>query len=214
MLLLRYCAVVLLLAGSGLAAPKEHAVVLGKWRTVKAQADSGESGEVKIRKLLVDGRAVENTSGTPHDVTDRVFVIRRVYQINDALPGAHDDASPPQWAWRLGGWISVDRLTGHIAQLNLPSFDPEVTQASWYRDYAAYCGISEDGAKTYLVVWQLGRRKPILNKETSGPGCAPPHWERAPSRVTFIVAGEKASFTIRARGADPQAESKEEEGPQ
>jgi hypothetical protein len=98
--------------------------------------------------------------------------------------------------------------------LNLPAFDAEVSQASWYRDYAAYCGTSEDGAKAYLVVWQLGKRKPILKQEFSGPGCSPPLWERTPSRVTFILAGEKPSFVIRSRGADPQPEPSEEEGPQ
>jgi hypothetical protein len=108
----------------------------------------------------------------------------------------------------------VDRFTGHIAQLNLPAFDADISQASWYRDYAAYCGTSDDGAKAYLVVSQLGKRKPILRKEFSGLGCAAPKWERGPSRVTFIVAGEKSSFVVRSRSADAQPESNEEEGPQ
>ncbi|HEY6305185.1 MAG TPA: hypothetical protein VI488_01850 [Candidatus Angelobacter sp.] len=211
----RCFSVLLLLAGSGLAAPRQRAVVLGTWHTVKTLADSGETGEVRIRKLLVDGRVVEYTSGLPHDVTDRVFVIRRAYRINDALPPRpENEPPPPQWVWRLDGWISVDRFTGRVIPLNLPAFDSETSQASWYRDYAAYCGTSEDGAKGYLVVWQLGKRRPILSKESSGPGCAPPQWERTPSRVTFIVAGEKSSFVIRSRGADPQPEPREEEGPQ
>jgi hypothetical protein len=204
----------LLLAGSGLAAPRERTVVLGKWHTVKTLAESGET-EVRIRRLLVDGRTVEYTSGSPHDVTDRLFVVRRAYRINDALPLLRESAPPaPQWIWRLGGWISVDRITGHVVSLNLPAFDSEVSLASWYRDYAAYCGTSEDGGRAYLVVWQLGKRKPILKQEFSGPGCSPPLWERTPSRVTFVLAGEKPSFVIRSRGADPQPESSEEEGPQ
>jgi hypothetical protein len=208
------CLSMVLLAGSGLAASRDRAVVLGKWHTVKILADSGES-EVKIRRLLVDGRTVEYTSGPPHDVTDRLFVVRRAYRINDALPSLHEnEPAAPQWTWRLGGWISVDRLTGRVAPLNLPGFDAEVSQASWYRDYAAYCGTSEDGAKAYLVVWQLGKRKPILKQEFSGPGCSSPLWERTPSRVTFVLAGERPSFVIRSRGADPQPESNEEEGPQ
>ena len=63
-----------------------------------------------------------------------------------------------------------------------------------------------------MLVWQLGKRKPLLRKEIAGPSCPAPKWERAPSRVTFNVAGEKASFVVRARGADVQAEAAEEEG--
>jgi hypothetical protein len=43
--------------------------------------------------------------------------------------------------------------------------------ASWYRDYIAYCGISDDDKKLFAVVFQVGRRKPILKKylgEASG----------------------------------------------
>lgn len=203
--------VVVLLAGSGWAAPRQHTVALGKWHTVKTVADSGEAVEVRIRRLLVDAQVKEFTSGSAHEVTDRLFVIRRAYRVNDTLP--QDAQKTPRWVWRLAGWISVDRFTGHIAQLNLPAFDADISQASWYRDYAAYCGTSDDGAKAYLVVSQLGKRKPILRKEFSGPGCAAPKWERGPSRVTFIVAGEKSSFVVRSRSADAQPESNEEEGP-
>ncbi len=203
---------VLLLAGSSLAAPRQRTVVLGKWHTVKTLTDAGESGELRIRKLLVDARVVEYTAGPFHEVTDRLFVIRRAYRLNDALP--KDQPQVPQWIWRLDGWISVDRFTGRVTPLNLPAFDPDISQASWYRDYAAYCGTSDDGSKTYLVVSQLGKRKPILRKESSGSGCASPQWERAPSRVTFTVAGEKSSFVVRSRGAEPELESSQEEGPQ
>ena len=61
-------------------------------------------------------------------------------------------------------WLPVDRLTGRVSQLNLPEFDPFYSTASWYRDYIAYCGVSEDGKKLYAVVAQVGRRKPILKK--------------------------------------------------
>jgi hypothetical protein len=210
MFIARRLAVVLLLAGSGLAVPRQRSVVLGKWYTVRTWADSGESAQIKIRKLLVNERVVEYTFGPSHDVTDRVFVTRRAYRINDTLP--KDEPQAPRWVWRLDGWISVDRLTGHVASLNLPAFDAEISQASWYRDYVAYCGTSEDGSKAYLVVAQLAKKKPILRKEFPGPGCAFPQWERHPSRVTFVAAGEKASFLIHARGADPQPDQGEEEG--
>jgi hypothetical protein len=65
-----------------------------------------------------------------------------------------------------------------------------------------------------MVVSQLGKRKPVLRKEYSGPACAAPKWERSPSRVTFTAAGEKPSFVVHAHSADLQPETAEEEGPQ
>ena len=205
--LLFICAV-----GSATAAPKPHAVVLGLWQSVSIVPESGTAQRAKIRRLLVDDRFKEYTIGPPHEVTDRLFVIRRVYRQNDSLP--NDAKKPTQWIWRLGGWISIDRVTGHIAQLNLPAFDAEVSVASWYRDYAAYCGSSDDGSKVYMMVSQLGKRKPILKKELAGAGCPAPQWERGPSRVTFAAGGEKATFVVRGHGADLQPETAEEEGPQ
>jgi hypothetical protein len=61
--------------------------------------------------------------------------------------------------------------TGRVLQINLPDFDPYYFAASWYRDYLAYCGLSDDGQKLYAIVAQLGRRKSILKKslrEASG----------------------------------------------
>jgi hypothetical protein len=211
MSLARRVPLIVTLVASAWAAPRQHSVVLGKWQAVKTVADSGESRDVKVRRLIVDGRVKEYTAGPDHEVTDRLFVIRRAYRVNDSLP--QDPGQSSQWVWRLGGWISVDRSTGHVAQLNLPVFDPETSEASWYRDYAAYCGTSDDGEKAYLVVWQLGKRKPLLRKEFSGPGCSAPAWERKPARVTFTAGGEKNSFIVRTHGADAQAEAGEGEGP-
>ncbi len=194
------------------AAPRQHTIVLTRWRSVQIRSDAGTSQETRIRDLVIDGRVRESLTGPLHEVTERLFVVRRAYRLNDALP--EDSSKSPQWIWRLGGWISVDRQTGHVAQLNLPAFDVETSDASWYRDYAAYCGASDDGSKTYMMVAQLGRRKPILKKEVSASACSAPHWERTPSRVTFTIAGEKTTFAVRANGADLQPETAEEEGPQ
>lgn len=209
---LRSVLVMLALAACAGAAPRDHSVFLSEWRTVGAPVESGETREIRVRRLVIDGRTREYTFGPMHDVTDRVFVVRRAYRVNDWLP--EDRRQAPQWVWRLGGWISVDRVTGHVAQLNLPAFDSETSQASWYRDYAAYCGVSDDGAKAFLLVWQIGKRKPLLRKEFAGPGCELPKWERTPRRVTFAVAGEKASFVVSSRGADPQPEVGDDDGPQ
>ncbi len=204
--------IILLLSTSGLAAPKPHAIFLGQWHTVKTQ-DPSLAHTFRIRRLIVDGRVKEYTTGVPHDVTDRLFVIERAYRLNDSLPD--ESATTPHWTWQAGGWISVDRLTGHVASLNLPSFDPIVSAASWYRDYVAYCGVSDDGSKSYMMVSQLGRRKPILKKEFSGSTCSAPKWERAPSRVTFAPPdGVKATFVVQGRSADPTETSGQEESQQ
>jgi hypothetical protein len=55
-------------------------------------------------------------------------------------------------------------ITGHISQASLPEFDPDSSSGTWYQDYVAYCGISDDGRKLSAAVTQLGRRKPILKK--------------------------------------------------
>jgi hypothetical protein len=199
------------LIGSAFAAPRAHTVSLGQWRSVEARSDSGERQPMKVRELIIDGRTREYTTSSLHEVTDRLFVVRRAYRINDALP---EEKKPQQWVWRLDGWISVDRQTGHVAQLNLPAFDGNSSEVSWYRDYAAYCGASDDGSKNYMVVSQLGKRKPVMRKEYPGPACTAPTWDRSPSRVTFTIAGEKTSFVVHAHSADPQADTAEEEGPQ
>ncbi len=195
-----------------LAVPRSHTVALGKWQTVSFTSDSAQQPATKIRRLLVDDRFKEYTTGPIHQVTERLFVIRRVFRLNDSLPDDKDRS--PRWIWRLGGWISVDRATGHIAQLNLPAFDPDISQASWYRDYTAYCGTSDDGARLFMVVAQLGKRKPVLKREYAGTACGLPKWERQPSRVTFPGAGDKSSFVVHAHGVDLQPETSEEEGPQ
>ena len=201
--------IALLLVLRAAAAPRPHTVFLGKWHPAQTASDTGETRRIKIRGLIVDGRLREYTFGQTHDVTESVFVIRRVFRVNDMLPD--DRQTTPIWAWRMDGWISVDRATGHIAQLNMPAFDAELSEVSWYRDYAAYCGTSDDGSKAYLMVWQMGKKKPVLRKEFAGPSCEAPRWARGPSRVTFVAAGEKNSFLVRARGADPQPDVAEEE---
>ncbi len=203
---------IFLLTAGGFAAPKPHSIFLGQWHTVKT-LDPSPAHTFRIRRLIVDGRVKEYTTGLPHDVTDKLFVIERAYRLNDSLPD--DSAKTPRWTWQVGGWISVDRMTGHVAALNLPSFDPVVSAASWYRDYVAYCGVSDDGGKFYMMVSQLGRRKPILKKEFSGSSCAAPKWERAPSRVTFVPPdGAKATFIVQGRSVDPMESPGQEEGQQ
>lgn len=162
------------LANSAFSAAKPHIITFGKWTSVQWFAGTGAVDDkpllLKVRPLLVDTRVKEFTLGSAHDVTDRLFVVRRAFRVNDNLPQESDNA--PHWQWQRGGWLLVDRITGHISLINLPEFDVSYSATSWYRDYAAYCGISEDGNKIYAVVAQIGRRRPILKKLLAGESVA------------------------------------------
>jgi hypothetical protein len=168
---------------------------------------------------MVDGRVKEFALGSPHEVTDRLFVVRRVFRVNDSLP---EDSGGPRWQWQRGGWLIVDRLTGRISPINLPEFDPFYSAASWFRDYVAYCGVSDDGKKTYAIVAQLNRRKPILKKALSNDGppenaapdsaCPLPSWQRRPMRVSFEPGGSaKQMFAIRGHVVDLVSDADEED---
>jgi hypothetical protein len=223
-------AVLIPAASAAYAAPrKTHVVVLGATRKVAyskagdpAGAASGES-ELKIRALIVDGVVKEWTTGEAHDVTDRSFVVRRAIKLNDALPGegsapsekpapgdkpgdkpapaASTARAASTWVWQRGPWLLVDRVTGHATALKLPDYDPGVSQASWFRDYAAYCGVTASGKSLYAVVAQVAARKAVLAKKLSAfdpekhaePVCAPSEWQREPLRVTFHPTGKDAA---------------------
>jgi len=132
-----------------------------------------------------------------------------------------EEAGPtPRWRWQRGGWLLVDRVTGHITQINLPEFDPYYSLANWYRDYVAYCGVSDDGKKLYAIVAQLGRRKPILKKplgeatasDTPDSECPAPAWQRQPARATFETReDQKVTYAIRGRAVDVVTDNEQEE---
>ena len=205
--------------GNAEGAPKVHTIVFGKWMSVQWLAGIGTSSKaesMKIRPLLVDGRVKEYVQGSPHDVTDRLFAVRRVFRINDGLP---EDASP-RWQWQRGGWLLVDRITGRISPINLPEYDPFYSAASWYRDYVAYCGVSDDGKKTYAMVAQLSRRKPVLKTalgeaiaDDAGPdsACSVPEWQRSPVRVSFAAGSSKQTFAIRGHVVDVVVDSPDDD---
>jgi hypothetical protein len=131
-------------------------------------------------------------------VTDRSFVVRRVLRLNDSLPGDKPSAGDKHWVWQRGPWLLVDRVSGHVVALKLPDYDPAVSQVSWFRDYAAYCGVTPSGKSLYAVVAQVAARKPVLAKKLSAfdaeshpdPACTPADWQREPLRITFHPAGK------------------------
>lgn len=205
--------------GNAVGAPKIHTIGFGKWMTVQWAPGIGAAEKVetiKIRAVVVDGRAKEYAEGPIHEVTDRLFVVRRVFRVNDSMP---EDVNP-RWQWQRGGWLLVDRQTGRISSINLPDFDPLYSAVSWYRDYVAYCGVSDDGKKTYAVVAQLSRRKPVLRKvlgegiaDDAGPNsaCPVPEWQRSPVRVSFAAGPSKQTFAIRGHVVDVVSDAGEDE---
>jgi hypothetical protein len=216
------CGVVLCAVLCVSAAAKVHVIAFGKWTTVQWNAGTGGQDDkpvpLKIHALIVDGVVKEYVLGSPHEITDRLFVVRRVFRVNDSLP----EESTSRWLWQRGGWLLVDRVTGRVSALNLPEFDSFYSATSWYRDYAAYCGIADDGKKIYAVVAQVSRRKPVLKKLLSENGiaddaapdsaCVAPSWQRSPVRVSFDAAGAtRQTFAIRGHVVDVVNDADEDE---
>lgn len=205
------CVGLLCIAGvtfANAASAKVHTVTLGPVRKVpytppEATADnkSEEATSLHVRPLFVDEKQKEWTVGEAHDVTDRTFVIRRAFRINDALPG-----EAARWSWQPGPWLSVDRSTGHVAALHLPAFDPQVSEAIWFRDYAAYCGIlTTVKGGLVAVVAELGARKAVAQQKIGAwpqtdaphPTCSAAKWQRTPIRATIQPTnGQPITFDV------------------
>ena len=211
---------IVLLTNQADAATKVHVITFGKSTSVQWLAGSSTDKPVtlKIRALVIDGHVKGYAIGAPHEVTERLFVVRRAFRMNDSLP--QDPA--PRWQWERGGWLLVDRQTGHVSPINLPEFDVLYSAASWYRDYVAYCGVADDGKKTFAMVAQISRRKAVLRKQLSNPGiaddaapdsaCPPPVWQRSPVRVSFEQAGGASqTFAIRGHVVELVNDAEEEE---
>ena len=186
------------------AAAKRHLVALGRWSVVTRLSDEDGSKleDIKVRPLFVDGQIKEYTVGPAHDVTERVFVVRRIFRLNDALP---QESGPIRWRWEPGGWVVVNRLSGKVQTITLPGFDPDSSTVSWYRDYAAYCGVAGEAKKSLAMIVQLGRRRPLLSKaiENVANGCNAPQWQRNPPRATFETGGgQKFTFAVGSQSAD------------
>jgi hypothetical protein len=163
------------------AAPKQHVVSFGKWTSVKwfASDDLTQATDIKIRPLLVDGHVKEFTVGSAHDITEKIFAVQSMYRLNDSLP---EETGPSRWRWERGGWLLVDRVSGKVQALTLPELDPYYSTASWFRDYTAYCGISDDGKKLFAIVTQVGKRKPCSRKRSERQPNPIRRSQRAPRR--------------------------------
>jgi hypothetical protein len=192
-------ALALALPSSIFAAAKPHIIALGAAKKVPYSIAGDPAGaaasekELRVRPLVVDTKIKEWTTGEAHDVTDRSFAVRRAIRLNDALPTDKVE----HWVWQRGPWLLIDRVTGHITAVKLPDYDPAVSSVVWFRDYAAYCGLTASGRQLYAVVAQVAARKPVLAKKLGAwdpsdhptPACAASTWQREPLRITFQPTG-------------------------
>jgi hypothetical protein len=197
------CYVLFLMAFShAFAATKVHTVVLGSGKIVLYSVIGDPAGarptekQLRVRPLIVDDKVREWTTGESHAITDRSFVVRRALRLNDALPGDKVE----HWIWQRGPWLMIDRVKGSVTALHLPDYDPAVSIVVWFRDYAAYCGLTASGKQVYAVVAQIAARKPVMAKklspwspgENQPPPCGAAVWQRNPLRVTFQPSGATA----------------------
>jgi hypothetical protein len=187
------------------AAKKQRGVYLGAVRHLPYSRQGDPAGaapgedSLPIRALLVNGEVKEWTTGDPHDVTDRSFVVRRAIRLNNSLPGD----TKQQWVWQRGTWLLVDRATGRISALKLPDYDPAVSRVVWFRDYAAYCGLTPGGKSLYAVVAQLTVRRPALAKKLAALDPASSVGPAGRDAMTYDFALGSAVL-VEDEGEEPQ----------
>ena len=193
------------------AAAKPHSVALGAMRHEPYSIEGDPAGALKdethldVRPLIVDGKVKEWTTGESHLVTERSFTVRRAVRLNDSLPSDKTE----HWVWQRGPWLLVDRTTGKVTVLHLPEFDSGVSQVVWFRDYAAYCGLSATRRELLAVVAQIAGRRPLLRKKLgawneaapASPACAAPVWQREPLQVSFEPTGAATAVSFTLTGA-------------
>jgi hypothetical protein len=193
--------------GRSFCASKPHVVALGAIRREAYSPEGDPAGARKdetvlpVRPLVVDGKVKEWTTGDAHDVTERSFAVRRAMRINDELPSER----AARWAWQRGPWLLIDRTSGKVTALHLPDFDPAVSEAVWFRDYAAYCGVNTSGKQLFAVVAQVQARRPLLARKLAAwdpadhpvPACSAAVWQREPLKVSFQpTGGSQVSFDL------------------
>ena len=72
----------------------------------------------------------------------------------------------------------MNRVRVRSCSIKLPDFDPFYSEVSWYRDYAAYCGISSNGERVNAVVAEIGGKKALFRKELGKAA-----WEMRPTAI-------------------------------
>ena len=67
----------------------------------------GPSVSITVRPLYLDTKLKEYTAGLVHDITDRVFVIRRVYRVNDRCRRNRQRSHAGCGNMEAGSWSSA-----------------------------------------------------------------------------------------------------------
>jgi len=161
------------------AVPKPHVITFGKWTPAKwCVGSAGDKVvEIKIRALFVDTRLKEHTTGAPHEVTERRFVVRRVFRINDSLPEFDSYYS----SWKL------------VPGITLPTPASPTTEKM-------FAVVAQLGRRKPILKKPLG--EPDLD-EMPDSECPAPAWQRAPTRVTFQTDDEqKLTCSVRGHAVD------------
>ena len=198
------------------AKAKPHYAALGAVRTVPYSAEGDPAGarpgetKLKVRPLVVNGKVEDWTTGEIHEVTPHTFTVQSALRINDALPTDKHE----HWVWQRSAWLLVDKR-GKVKALRLPDYDVSVSDVVWFRDYAAYCGLSARGKSLYAVVARVSIRRAVVSKrlqkldpaEHPSPACAAAVWQREPLSVSFAPTGGSAVSLDLAASSAPPADS-------
>jgi hypothetical protein len=96
----------------------------------------------------------------------------------------------------VGGFWSIETTGTLLASVCLIMIF-YYSAIAWYRDYAAYCRLAEDGKKVMAIVAQLGGRQPVLKKPRGEP-----FGEEVPDSACPIAGWATAAgaFDLRAGG--------------
>ena len=118
--------------------------------------------------FVVDSRLKEYTTGSPHELTDRLFVVRRAFRVNDALPAEMAalarDGSGSAAAGRWSTGLPVESRNSTCR-----STIPSIRAPSWYRDYIGLLRRFGRGQESFTPSWRRwGGEKPILKKDVGG----------------------------------------------
>jgi hypothetical protein len=112
------------------AVPKPHVITFGKWISAKWPNATGQKLlDLKVRPLFVDTRLKEYTTGIPHELTDRPFLVRRALRVNDALPTESASAKPRAGngnaAAGCSSTVSPDESPSSTCPSSIPSIRPQ-----------------------------------------------------------------------------------------
>jgi len=117
---------------------KPHVISFGRWQIVRRFADTSapsmtypqslpladakvdtKGDAFKIRPLFVDAQLRENTTGLPHEITDRIFAVQHAIALTIAFPWKKPRVHVGAGSL-AAGWKSIELR--RVSALNLPEF--------------------------------------------------------------------------------------------